>query len=514
MDTVAEASFSVLYRDPGAGVDEATPRPACFVDLHLDQIVDAIAKPAEAYRLAPFFHAPLASVEDIAYRQAVMRDLAQADLVRAIQAFADGMRMVRACQQHADECHYPYEARRWLLAAGETYCGTVRALAQGVEPLGLASTGLCRMRDHLQAYLGSSEFLRLEQDVDDTLAGLRGIRYTVLFKDGVTVRRYDGEPDYSEVVTALFAKFRQAAATDYLAHFPVHDRLNHVEAMILERVALLFPGEFGRLDAYVAGHADFVDPSMLRFDREVQFYLAYRAYIEPLKRLGFAFCYPEVSESRKDIHVEQAFDLALAAARRDSPRQVVRNDVALRDQERILVVTGPNHGGKTTYARMVGQLHYLACLGLPVPGANARLFLFDRMFTHFERSEDVGTLRGKLQDDLVRIHAILAAATPRSVIIMNEIFSSTSLEDAVFLSERVMAAISDKDAIAVCVTFLVELTVFDDKTVSMVGAIDPQDPSVHTFRIERRPADGLAYALAVAEKHRVTHDWLLKRIAP
>lgn len=506
-------NLSVLYLDGCAAPDESVTHPAYFVDLHLDQIIGAILAKAKEYALDAFFYTPLKSREVIDYRQGVMRDLAHVGLVRAVQVFAQHMRSIRMHLEHAGKCHYPLESKRWVLGGGQIYCQAIRELTSFLVGHDLVSEGLRRIRDYLVDYVASPSFIGLESDGVVALDGLRGIRYATIFKDGVTVRRYDNEMDYSDVITALFAKFRQAATTDYLARFAVHDTLNHVEAMILDRVALLYPEEFARLDAYCTAHAAFLDPVMTRFDREIQFYLAYRAYIEPIKQGGLAFNYPDVSASSV-IYAKQAFDLSLAAARRDRLSSLVCNDIDLHGGERILVVTGPNHGGKTTFARMVGQLHYLACLGLPVPGEQAKLLLFDQIFSHFEKSEDVASLRGKLKDDLVRIHAILAEATPRSVIVMNEIFSSTSLEDAVFLSERVMAAISDLDAIAVCVTFLVELTVFNEKTVSMVSAINPADPAVRTYRVERRPADGLAYALAVAEKHRVTHDWLLRRLTP
>jgi hypothetical protein len=492
---------------------ETAVAPDFFGDLNLDQIVAAVTAGKEEYNLIPFFYVPLHDVDAVAFRHEVMQDLEDVRLFEAIKAFARSMHAVRAHLAEIEKRYYDRQKDRWFLDAVLLYGDAVNRLARDLSVAQFTSRGLLAFRDYLARYASSDRFTSLVEEAKRLEGELSAIRYTV-FMQGlrVEVRHYAGEPDYSPEIEATFERFQQGDVQGYTFTFSDSLDMNHIEAQILDGVAQLHPEIFSQLAHYRMTNKDCLDPTVVNFDREIQFYVADLEYIARFKRAGLNFCYPRVSDSCKEFCDYDGFDLALAEKLLRGNATPVRNDFYLNGSERVMVVSGPNQGGKTTTARTFGQLHYLGSLGCLVPGTKAQLYLPDRIFTHFDREEHMTNRRGKLEDDIVRIHQIIKAATPRSIIIINEIFASTALRDAIFLSKEIAAAVMELDSLCVWVTFIDEVASLSEKTVSMVGTVLPDNPAQRTFKIIRRPADGLAYAMAIAEKYRLTYGMIKERI--
>lgn len=489
--------------------------PACFRDLNLDQVVDWVTAGKQEYNLKPFYYTAVQDEETIQYRQEIVRDLLDETTLRKMQVFAGQMVILRRYRRRADEIHHQNHREGWLLETALVYVRAVSQLAEDLSGAALQSQGLLTFRQVLREYIASREFRQLQEEAEALKQELASVQYCITIKDTtVRVRKYEGEANYSSEVEKTFEKFKQRAVKDYLVALNTLPGMNHIEAQILDLVARLYPELFARLHRFCAEHARFMADFILTFDREMQFYLAYLETILPLMKGGLKFCLPTVSRRSKEIRAGEAFDLALAIQLREEISRIVPNDFHLSGKERVMVISGPNQGGKTTFARMFGQLHHLACLGLPVPGREASLFCFDQIFTHFEQEEDIRNLRGKLNEELVRMREIFERATPQSLLIFNEPFNSTTLKDALFLSHQIMQRVLELDVLCVWVTFLTELASASEKTVSMVSTVDAEDTSRRTFRILRRPADGLAFAITIAEKHRLTYRQLKERIAP
>jgi DNA mismatch repair protein MutS len=505
---------SILFAKPAECVmHETAQAPSFFRDLNLDQVVDGITASKAGYNLKPFFYASLRNIDAISYRHEVFKDLEDPSLLQSVSRFAGRMREMRELLTTAAKLHYKYPKQRWVLDAVGIYCEAILGLAQELSPTNLRSRGFSGFQNYLQKCAESEPFRSLKLAAQKLNTDLSSITYTVNVRLGsFTVRKYEDQVDYSAEVEETFDKFKQGAVKDYKVDFLRSLQMNHIEAKILEFVVRFYPEIFARLDEFCEKNADYVDKTIERFDREIQFYLAYLEYRESLERAGLTFCYPAISDRSKEIYNKDGFDLALARQLTIKNEPVVCNDFYLKDPERIFVVSGPNQGGKTTFARAFGQIHYLASIGCLVPGRESRVLLFDKILTHFERQEDMANLRGKLQDDVVRIHEILKQATSNSLIIMNEIFTSTTLRDALFLSEKVVQKIIERDGVCVWVTFVDELASLSEQVVSLVSTVLAEDPTVRTFKVLRRPAAGLSYALSLAEKHELTYEQLKERI--
>lgn len=121
-----------------------------------------------------------------------------------------------------------------------------------------------------------------------------------------------------------------------------------------------------------------MDPVLCRLAKEAALYLSYEKVVEQIQEQGYTFCVPEEGEH---LEVQDGFDLGMVLMERE--KKVVTNSLKMQEGERFLVVTGANGGGKTTFARMLGQVVYLSQMGLMVPAARAVVPYYSGIFSIF-----------------------------------------------------------------------------------------------------------------------------------
>lgn len=515
--------------------EPVAPASDLLKDLNIGQVIEGLTAGKRDYRLDQWFLMPLASAEEMEYRHAVFRDCMIPENIAAFQEFAKGMKEVRHFFFEMEQNEYEKAKEECFLEMSLAYCSCLETLKETLKTLSFSSEALTAFKQYLDEYAGSSSFSEMKREAESVWAELSDVEYIIRI-DGTEIavdlpaekkrekrrenqtdkagKEQEGaspeEPDYSSEIKQFFSRFHTGKLSAYRFKMEEH-RINDLETEILNLVVGLYPETFGKLHAFKERYGDLLSKDILLFDREIQFYLSYLEVAEVLEKKGLMLCLPEISQEMKQMAGRDCFDFSLALNLMYSRKEIVCNDFSLTGKERIMVVTGPNQGGKTTFARMVGLVHYLASLGLPVPGREVRLYPVSHIYTHFERQESQSTLSGKLQEDMIRIRGILNCADGDSLVIINEMFSSTTLQDAVWLGKQVLKQLSERDTFCIYVTFLEELSGFNEKTVSMVSQVG-EDGSTRTYKINRQEADGRAYAFSVAEKYRLTYENITERI--
>ncbi len=439
----------LLHPDRDVPVGEPLPDHAedLAADLELDSLIEAMAGDDDHIRRVARWLL-LAGAEDravIAHRQAVMAD--------ALAAPAAVESMYRVATE-------ALEGRRRLFF-GRFGSSPETVLMQARRLLDLLVATLRRLRrvaDAHRQHLGSSG-----------LAGLCDRLDTELDEDYLDVLEGHLEELQLEEGVLLSAKLgRGNAGRDHvLRRPPQQGRL----AKMLERErggltftiperdetaarALAQLRERGLNDVanVLAQSSDHILDFFRVLRDELAFYLGGVRLHRALSQQGAPSCWPELTEVADVLATESLVDAALALR----IPEVVGNDVDATGRPLVLV-TGANQGGKSTFLRSVGQAQVMAQAGLPVAAARFTTTLAPRVLTHHTREEDPEMESGKLDEELRRMSAVVDAAAPGALVLCNESFSSTNEREGSEIARQVTTALLDAGVRVVYVTHLYEL---------------------------------------------------------
>ncbi|QNA82719.1 DNA mismatch repair protein MutS [Sphingomonas sp. So64.6b] len=180
----------------------------------------------------------------------------------------------------------------------------------------------------------------------------------------------------------------------------------------------------------------------------------------------------------------------------------VANDCRLSEDSRLWLVTGPNMGGKSTFLRQNALIAVLAQAGSYVPASSATLGLVDRLFSRVGASDNLARGRSTFMVEMVETAAILAQATPRSFVILDEVGRGTSTYDGLAIAWAVVEAIhEDNRCRCLFATHYHELTRLAERcdalTLHHVRAREWKGELVLLHEVSEGPADR-SYGLAVA----------------
>jgi DNA mismatch repair ATPase MutS len=187
---------------------------------------------------------------------------------------------------------------------------------------------------------------------------------------------------------------------------------------------------------------------------ELAFYIGCINLHEKLVQMGasVSFPLPAAPEDRR-LAFSGLYDICLALI---MSQRIVGNDVKA-DGKELMIITGANQGGKSTFLRSIGLAQLMMQCGMFVPAEAFNSSVCDRIFTHFKKEEDTAMNSGKLDEELSRMSAIVDNITSNSMVLFNESFAATNEREGSEIAQQIISALLEKH---VRVTFVTHLYSF------------------------------------------------------
>ncbi|RPI98332.1 MAG: hypothetical protein EHM39_08135 [Chloroflexi bacterium] len=535
---------------------QPTLTAATVSDLDVHRIVNALA---EDYGYAVRIRDTLLNLCDdpavITYRQNVLADLMEnSALAERLAAVLPKISALDSWGFAEGPGQSPLHEVVWRVGQLETYVEVVQGLSDAFDGLDqpARSEGLVRLHDLAAQTAKDETFQRLVVELPDLLARVRSVASVTIGVNlddrlrpveatllAVNKRKFHGPS--ASLLGMLFG--RETADSEWEGIAPLHAARSNGSpstapfgleldnpmlyplfrdlADILKKISRPVASA---LHHYTRINARFLDG----LGAELAFYLGAIQLARRLRARGFPVCRPEiappeerVSEIEGLVNLHLALRL-LARSRHDNLNgAIVPNDITFNAEGRIFVLTGPNQGGKTTYTQAVGLIHLLAQAGLFVPAQRARISPVDDIYTHFPVEERPEMEAGRLGEEAQRLGAIFAAATRRSLVLLNESLASTSFSESLYLARDIVRTLRVLGARAIYATHLHELaagcddlnagTPGDSRIVSLVSLAQEGDGTgeiTQTYRVIPGPPRGRSYARELAARYGISYEQL------
>jgi DNA mismatch repair protein MutS len=545
---------------------DTDPRPiprlagASASDLDLPRLIDALA---ETYGYGTRIRDILLQLCDdpavITYRQDVLADLV--DMPALAGRLADLLPDVIALDSwgySARPNQSPLHEVVWRAGQLETYVQVVQQLSAAFDDLDqpVRAQGLIRLRDRVRAAAVDETFIRLTAELPGLVAKVRSIASITIGVNlddqlrpveatliAVNNQKFRGPA--SSLLSVLFGQSAPDAEWEGIA--PLHAaRPSGLPTEIPRGVdfdnPLLYPlfrdladvlKKISRPVASALNHYTRLNTRFLNeLGAELVFYLGVVRLMRQLQASGLPLCRPEIAPPDARVgeigglyNVNLALRLMERDGQKDLSESIIPNDAAFGPEGRIFVLTGPNQGGKTTYAQAVGLAHVLAQAGLFVPGERARISPVDNIHTHFPVEERPDMESGRLGEEAQRLAHIFAHATRHSLILLNESLASTSPGESLYLARDIVRTLRVLGARAIYATHLHELaancddlnaeTPGDSRIVSLVSIVQEGGGTgeiTQTYRIVPGPPRGRSYARELAARYGISYEQLIEML--
>jgi DNA mismatch repair protein MutS len=563
---VLTLGFSLLW-PKGRQRDTVKLNRECIIDLETEKLINFLSIDSKNQEfVGDIFTLLCQDTETISYRLDIIDDLLTFPvLVSCLEASVPIINNLRYYTNRLRRDEWtPLQEVIWRLRELEHYVACVQQLGQAFRGIHhrIQSQGLKTLNRLITTIENDPTFNKLVvalPELLETINSLKSITIGVNLNEGlipceatlvsVNTTKYVNAPLFNKLIGSVklkgIAPLHKAPVMDGYSNplmIPLFKDISNIMEKMIKPIT-------ESLKAFITINSRL----FVKLLQDFLFYIGAVKAITILRNSGLHMIRPDVLEKEKRyLHATGLYNINLAIQllqqHKGNPQElkssIVTNHFSQDDEGRIIILTGPNRGGKTTFLQAVGLTQLLMQAGMYVPAEKASISTVDSIFTHYPAREDLEKGTGRFGEEAGRLNEIFNAVTRFSLVLLNESLSSTNVGESIYLAEdivRVLKMIGTRvmytthmHGLAAAIDKINRDTGGDSKVISMVAMaekvekpdfknekkLSPSQKSQGeagfmmkpTFKIVQGPPMGQSYAIELAASFGISKDQLISKL--
>ncbi|MGN0606456.1 MAG: hypothetical protein ACI4JM_08035 [Oscillospiraceae bacterium] len=417
----------------------------------------------------------------------------------------------------------------------QNYVNSVSQMQEIFKEISFSSDGMRKLAEYVDTIYTESGFSELAKDIEflgDDVDGIQSMTLGVNFDSEfypaevgiISMNKYQfGEKGLLERFFQFHKKKNPDDSDIELFTMMTHqkrisDEENPLMNNLTRIIEQMLPNVTRKLYKVLKRYTHLSGTALAKCGDELLFYIRFIELENKLMSKGLPCCIPDFSDG--DTFISDLYNIKLAMCYLEGTvkNDIVCNDLKFTKSENILIMTGPNQGGKTILTQGTGLAFLMFQHGVFVPCSNGKIRICDGIYTHFPADENQTVTLGRLGEEADRFSKICETATSESLLLLNESFATTSHTESLYIAEDVVKYLCCLGARTCFNTHMHELAENTDKFAdekAVCGAasvVMGKRDGENTFRISYEKPNGKSFAHDIAYQYGITFEQLMEKM--
>jgi DNA mismatch repair ATPase MutS len=394
-----------------------------------------------------------------------------------------------------------------------------------------SSGGNARAADDFETISNEIKILNKSKDIENLGKDIRNIKAILGKTQSIDIGANIDDHDLREAVILSLNDFKYEKSD-------IIDKLKSKEANDYDRKSiaseldigsagqlLIFENElyrdFGallnkeliKIENLLEKHKEIITSEVLGYRDEICLYFGALKFGDYLVSNDCEYCFPTSSGATVIIDMFSLHMLVERNASKQADRyMVVKNSISLAENEDMLLITGPNNGGKTVLLESLALIQLLYQNGMLVPAKEGTLPIYKKIFTHFPKDEDIGKGAGRLGEEAGRVRDILRGISGRTLVVFNEPYITTSPLEGRDILVHTIGKFKEKGLVMYLVTHYLDILDEMEDTRGTASYVLEIVNGNKTFIARKMKPMAESFAMDIARSHGVDYDGIMKVI--